>query len=127
MSKWMIVIVVMVWISGAIVAQVSEDIFFLEKPVAELEKEIYKATRKHALYSYNIANATTPGFEPILYPEDEAELKRIMALNNGFSEKVLLEHMTSLMAKNRNIQASYLTLYKKRFDTYRQIVTAGKK
>ena len=107
-------------------AQNSDDILFY--PVdSKLEKAIYKATKKHALFSYNIANATTPGFEPILYPEDQAELNQIIPNNKELRKKVILEHMTASMAKNRNLQASYLTLYKKRFDTYRQIATMGKR
>ncbi|MBI60479.1 hypothetical protein CL657_04615 [bacterium] len=108
------------------VAQNSDDILFY--PVDnKLEKAIYKATKKHALFSYNIANITTPGFEPILYPEDQAELNAIIPNNSELREKVLLEHMSSSMARNRNLQASYLTIYKKRFDTYRQIATMGKR
>lgn len=93
----------------------------------KLEEAIYKATKKHTLYSYNLANITTPGFEPLLYPEDRRELEQIMPVGGTYSEKVLLEHMTSMMARNRNLHASYLTLYKKRFDTYRQIATMGKR
>ncbi len=108
------------------VAQNSDGILFY--PVdSKLEKAIYKATKKHALFSYNIANITTPGFEPILYPEDQAELNAIIPNNSELREKVLLEHMSSSMARNRNLQASYLTIYKKRFDTYRQIGTMGKR
>ena len=107
-------------------AQNSDDILFY--PVdSKLEKAIYKATKKHALFSYNIANITTPGFEPILYPEDQEELNAIIPNNSELREKVLLEHMSSSMARNRNLQASYLTIYKKRFDSYRQIATMGKR
>ena len=114
-------------LSGAIIAQEDANGLLLYPADTLLEKAIYKATKKHALFSYNIANITTPGFEPILYPEDQAELNQIIPKNEELREKVLLEHMSSSMARNRNLQASYLTLYKKRFDTYKQIATMGKR
>ncbi len=120
-------IMIGIYLGGALVAQQYIDKMLFYPVDQKLEKAIYKATKKHALFSYNIANATTPGFEPILYPEDQAELNQIIPNNKELRKKVILEHMTASMAKNRNLQASYLTLYKKRFDTYRQIATMGKR
>ena len=122
-------LVILIVIYGGVYsyAQQSVDSMLFYPVDKKLEKAIYKTTKKHALFSYNIANITTPGFEPILYPEDQAELNAIIPNNSELREKVLLEHMSSSMARNRNLQASYLSLYKKRFDTYRQIATMGKR
>ena len=103
------------------------DHLFFDKTVYMLEEAIYKSTQKHALYSYNIANMNTAGFKPILFPEDQEELNKIVPGDSAYAEKVLLEHMSSSMARNRNLQSSYLSLYKKKFDTYRQIATMGKR
>lgn len=103
------------------------DKLLFDRSMQGLEKAIYKATAKHALYSFNIANITTAGFEPILFPEDQKQLEEMVPVNTAYANKVLLEHMTASMATNRNLQASYLALYKKRIDTYRQIATMGKR
>jgi hypothetical protein len=99
----------------------------LTKADIDLENAIYKASLKHALYSYNIANATTPGFKPILFPEDELELSQMVLNNEDHFEKVVLEHMTASMGRNKNLHSGYLALYKKRFEIYKTVVTAGKK
>jgi len=95
--------------------------------VNDLENEIRRVVRKHALYSYNIANATTPGFSPLLYPEDQIELEQIVPENDEMFQRVLLEHMTTNMARNRNKHNAYLLIYKKRFEVYRQVASLGKK
>ena len=79
------------------------------------------------MYSYNIANISTPGFSPLLYPEDQAELEKIVPENDEMFKKVLLEHMTTNMARNRNKHNAYLLIYKKRFEVYRQVASLGKK
>lgn len=95
--------------------------------VNDLEEEIRKAVKKHALYSYNIANVSTPGFSPLLYPEDQLELQQIVPENDEMFQKVLLEHMATNMARNRNKHNAYLLIYKKRFEIYRQVASLGKK
>ena len=95
--------------------------------VNDLENEIRRVVRKHALYSYNIANVTTPGFSPLLYPEDQIELEQIVPENDEMFQRVLLEHMTTNMARNRNKHNAYLLIYKKRFEVYRQVASLGKK
>ena len=97
-----------------------------DKSMSNLEEAIYFTNKKHALYSFNIANISTPGFEPILYPEDQLELQQ-MSPDNQYSGKVLLEHMSTSLARNRNFNSAYISLYKKRLDTYRQIATMGKR
>ena len=104
----------------------SSSSMLLHSSMDQLEDAMKYATRKHTVYSFNIANITTPGFEPILFPEDQQELNR-MAQNDEYSDKVILEHMTTGMAKNRNLHSGYMAIYKKRFDTYRQIATMGKR
>ena len=93
----------------------------------ELESAIKKAIQKHALYSFNIANATTPGFSPILFPEDQAEFEALLPKNQPYSSKVLVEHVSAKMAENSRRHAAYYALYKKRIDNIRQVVTLGKK
>ena len=107
----------------------SDDImgYMIDPVVNGLEKEIDRSIRKHALYSYNIANVSTPGFSPVLFPEDRIELEKIVPDNDEMFQKVLLEQMTTNMARNRNRQNAYISIYKKRFEIYRQVATLGKK
>ena len=108
-----------------IVAQPNNKMLF-DKSMSNLEEAIYFTNKKHALYSFNIANISTPGFEPILYPEDQRELQQ-MSPDSQYSGKVLLEHMSTSLARNRNYNSAYISIYKKRLDTYRQIATMGKR
>ena len=119
-------IIILLCLTNFIFAQGAIDSMLLDKTMNQLEDSIKYAAQKHAIYSFNIANITTPGFEPILFPEDQRELQQ-MAQNNEYSKKVLLEHMSTTMARNRNLQSGYMAIYKKRFDTYRQIATMGKR
>lgn len=113
--------------ASSLLGQSQDKFLFFDPSTNQLEQEIYKTTKKHALYSYNIANITTPGFDPILYPEDQQKLDRMVPRDSEYFKKALLEHLSATMAVNKNVQASYLSLYKKKFDTYRQIATMGKK
>ena len=93
----------------------------------KLREAILVSIRKHALYSYNIANATTPGFKPILFPEDEQELSQIIPEGQPYSDKVVIEHLSAKLAENSRRHAAYYALYKKKIDNLRQVVTLGKK
>ena len=114
-------------LSHALIAQMDMSSILYDSSVQALEEGVKKAARKHTIYSYNLANVTTPGFEPILFPEDELELKKMAPMDREYFQKVLLEHMSTSLARNRNFHAAYLGLYKKKFEIYRQVATLGKK
>ena len=127
MIRVKITIMFFMLLTTSIFSQVTIDQIFFDSSVQGLENEIYRSAQKHTLYSYNLSNANTPGFEPILFPEDEAELYSMVPKDSEYFQKVLLEHMTTSMARNRNEYAAYLALYKKKFEIYRQVATMGKK
>lgn len=114
-------------LSLSINAQTNMEKMLYDSSVQSLEEAVKRSARKHTLYSYNLANATTPGFEPILFPEDQIELEKIAPMDKQYFQKVLLEHMSSSLARNRNHHAAYLALYKKKFEIYRQVASLGKK
>jgi len=95
--------------------------------VHSLEEALHETSRRQAIYSYNLANATTPGFQPIMFDDDQRELLQMIPENSEYFSKIVVEHMSSKMAINRGRQAAYQALYKKMFDNYRQVVTMGKK
>ena len=95
--------------------------------VHSLEDALHETARRQAIYSYNLANATTPGFQPIMFDDDQRELLQMIPENSEYFSKIVVEHMSSKMAINRSRQSAYQALYKKMFDNYRQVVTMGKK
>jgi hypothetical protein len=103
------------------------DSMLFTSAVPRLEEAIHETSRRHAIYSYNLANATTPGFEPILFEDDQRQLLNMVPENSEYFAKVVVEHMSAKMAVNRGRQQAYYALYKKMFDNYRQVVTLGKK
>ena len=98
-----------------------------DSSMPKMEQEIYKTSKKQALYSYNLANASTPGFEPILTEEDQRELLEMVPAGSEYFSKVLIEHIASKMASNGRRHMALYALYKKKIDYYKQIATMGKK
>ncbi|RAP39165.1 hypothetical protein DID80_00745 [Candidatus Marinamargulisbacteria bacterium SCGC AAA071-K20] len=92
-----------------------------------LEGAIMDVGRRHAIYSYNLVNASTPGFTPYLFPDDSRELANMAPTDMKYFSKVLVEHMTTKMAENSKRQSAYYALYRKKMDNYRMVVTFGKK
>jgi len=103
------------------------DRVFMDQSTYLLEDSILETSRKHAIYSYNLANATTPGFEPILPEADRREIFEMAPPGSEYFSKVMVEHMTAAMAKNRGRQSAYYALYKKKIENYRMVMTFGKK
>ena len=103
---------------------------YLNDPTGRsLQQAIEYTSRKHAIYSYNIANATTQGFEPILLPEDKIELERLFAVapeDKNYLSKVIIEHFMAKIAQNNKKQQALYVLYKKRVENFRKVVSLGK-
>ena len=105
------------------------DTMLYDSSMGTLENAVKETSRRHAVYSYNLSNATTPGFRPILFAEDQAEIYELAppGVANTYFNKVLLEHQTAKLARNRSRQSAYYALYRKKLDNYRQILSLGKK
>ena len=92
-----------------------------------LEEGIMDTTRRQAIYSYIIANISTPQFEPIRYlPADDVKELRSMLPDLKLSKEVILEFVMSKMAENSKRQSSYTTMWKGKKDSLTRIVTLGK-
>ena len=108
---------------------VQNSVLMGDKTGIKLEKAIHYSGKKQAIYSYNVANATTPDFIPLLLPEDRAELKRLFDVdpeNQEYLNKVMIEHFMAKIAENNKRQQALYTLYKKRIENMRKVVTLGK-
>ncbi len=92
---------------------------------AKLEIGIRKSSKLQAIYAYDIANLATPGFNPILPPEDVRTLKEL-TISGRTNKDILLEFLMGKMSENAKRYTSYLTLWKSDIDLLRRIVTLGK-
>lgn len=104
-----------------------ENLLF-DNTTNRLKHAILYASDKQALYAYNIANASTTGFKPILTQEDAAQLAQILPDDDQDNDRgVMMEFLMSRMANNRIQHAAYINLQKKKFEIIRQIATLGKR
>ncbi len=101
------------------------DAIFMSKKYASLEEGLRMSAKKQALYAFNIANLSTPGFVPILTPEDQSILRDVSPSQEK-SKEVLLEFLMSRMAENSKKYNALLALWKLKIDNNKRIVTLGK-
>jgi hypothetical protein len=114
--------------SASLFAQASSyefDAMLFGPKLSSLTEEIQDTSRKQALYAYNVANLTVPGFKPILPPEDQKMLNNL-AGQQGYSQEVLLEFIMSRMTENTKRYNAYLALFKSKVDLVRRVVSLGK-
>ena len=102
-----------------------ENVLF-DDTVDRLKQIILHSSRKQAIYAYNIANATTPEFTPVLPREDQRLLVRTFPDGN-YTRDALLELVLTKMTENRSRYNAYINLQKKKFEIIKQVSTLGKK
>ena len=89
---------------------------------AALKKAAIEASQRQAIYSYNIANASTPGFKPKHF-EDELDLaERKLKLKEEFN----LEEEMAKMNENRLFQSAVLKILSTRGAVKHRIMLMGK-
>lgn len=99
-----------------------------EKTMKNMEEAIKLSGKKHAAYSYNVANANTPGFKPILFEDDIQEIQAMFPDNaSHYTNKVMIDHMAAKIVENNSKRSGYVALYKKRLENLRMVATLGKK
>ncbi len=92
-----------------------------DKPMQGLASAIKIATRKQAIYSYNISNASTPGFRPIRF-EDELEDAETKIENQEFN----IEEEMARMNENRLQHSALVRILYTKAQLMRKVVTLGK-
>ncbi len=90
-----------------------------------LHEGIRETSRKQAIYAYNIANLASPGFKPVLPPDDQALLDELTAAK-GNSQEVLLDFLMARMTENSKRYNAYVAIWKAKLDSVRRIITLGK-
>lgn len=101
------------------------DVLF-DDVVNKLGNSVMDASHKQAMYSYDIANIQTPGFKPILTPEDEEFLRRTLP-EDGMNTQVMMEHFMARLTENRSKHSAYVKLMMTKLGITRQVATLGKR
>ncbi|MCP4049194.1 MAG: hypothetical protein GY730_00595 [bacterium] len=104
----------------------AENILF-DDTMSNLKKAILHASKKQSLYAYNISNATTPEFNPVLEQDEYRQLASILPPGEENNRKVMMEFILTKMSENRLKYNAYFSLQKKKFEILRQVATQGKK
>ena len=106
-------------------ANIAEEILF-DQTTRQLSQSIKEASHKQAVYSYNIANMMTPGFEPVLFEEDYERLADVLPGNAPNSE-IMMEHFVARLTENRSKHSGYVKLMNMKLGMMRQAASGGKK
>ncbi|MGE4169400.1 MAG: flagellar basal body protein [Candidatus Margulisiibacteriota bacterium] len=91
-----------------------------------LATAINGAAEKQSMFSYNIANASTPGFRPVLSPEDSLEFRNLVPANHQDSD-IMIEYFMAKLTENRSHQSAYIKLFTTKMGILRQVATLGKR
>ena len=102
----------------------SSDILFDDTAV-KLEKAIYDMNARQRAVAYNVANASTPGFRPVRYPDEIAEAIRLYGTDQILGEVNIDDEMVK-STQIRLKQTAYVRLLTTKIGITRKVVTLGK-
>jgi len=103
-----------------------EKVFYSDY-YTSVERGIYEASRRHALYTYIISNLATPGFDPVkLLPEEDKSLLKATLPEGKYNQDVIAEFVITRMAENNRKDTALMTIWKNKKDSLSRIVTLGK-
>ena len=94
----------------------------------KLTEAVKESGRRQAVYSYIIANASTPeiDLEGLLLPDDQVRYRRVVP--EGEDPMVaMLEFVSARMGENSKRQNAYLLLMKKKFDILNKVISKGQR
>ena len=102
----------------------SSDILFDDTAV-KLEKAIYDMNARQRAVAYNVANASTPGFRPVRYPDEIAQAIRLYGTDQILGEVNIDDEMVK-STQIRLKQTAYVRLLTTKIGITRKVVTLGK-
>lgn len=106
-----------------------ERLFYSDYYVS-VENTIRSMSHKHAIYSYIVANASTPEIDlfALLPEEDKIELQRMfpMTEEEANADDVILEFVLSKMAQNSKRLQVLTTIWGNKAKTLKNVVSLGK-
>jgi flagellar basal-body rod protein FlgB len=87
-----------------------------------LEKAMKVSATKQSVIAHNIANANTPGYEPLDF---DAELGK--AIKRQDKKKVMIEEEMAALSENSVRYSAYVKLISSKMNVLRTIATQGRK
>ncbi len=89
---------------------------------SRLERSMEIATRRQEVITHNIANAKTPGFEPLAF--DEHLMQAVKRLDK---KSVVLEDELAALTENSIKYSSYVKMLSTKINVLRTIATQGRR
>lgn len=99
----------------------SEPVLF-DSAFNSLEHAMRVATQRQAVIAQNIANAKTPGYQPLDF--DEELMKAVKRMDN---KEVVLENELAALTENSIRYSAYTKLMASKSAVLRSIITQGRK
>ena len=106
----------------------SEDIVsnvLFDQTSVKLERAIYEMNKRQKATAYNIANATTPDFKPVRFPDEVEEAKRMYG-SSRMLESVNIDDEMVKSTKIRLLHSAYVRLLTTKIGITKKVVTLGK-
>jgi len=88
----------------------------------QLEQAMQITTMKQEIIAHNIANAKTPGYEPLTFDEE-----LMMAVQKQGQKEVVLEEELADLSKNALKYSSYVKMLSSKLSVLRTIAAQGKR
>ncbi len=122
-NRWLILAIVgLIWALPYKGMAALDDVV-MDATSQELMKGIDEESRRHAIYSYNIANAATPGFRPIHIEGDD----RIGGITmDSMQNEVVLDAELGKLTKARLRHSALNKLLSTKMQISKRIFTFGK-
>ena len=114
-------------LTGSLRANALEDLLF-DETTQKLGEAIIDAGKRQAIYSYIIANASTPGvdLEKLLPPDDKVLFQRLLPEGED-SMEILLEFVLLRVGELSKRQGGFTALYKKKNEMLKQVISKGQR
>jgi flagellar basal body rod protein FlgB len=99
-----------------------EPLSLFDRSFSDLERAMQVATQKHAVIAHNIANAKTPGYQPMTFDE---ELMR--AVKRQDQKQVVLEDEMAALTQNSIKYSACVKLMASKINVLKTIATQGRR
>ena len=100
---------------------------FYSAPYKTLQEGVLESSKRHAIYSYIVANLSTPGFDFYAYlpPDDQRVLAETLP-DTALSNQVMTEFLMTRIAINSRRYSALMTMWGGKKNMLTKVVTLGK-
>jgi hypothetical protein len=122
-----VVIALLIGLGQPVQAYDIESMLF-DNTSIRLYESVIEANRRQAVYSYIIANASTPEIDlvALLLPDDRIQFQRKVPAGEEDSGLVM-EFVMAKVGENTKRQNAYILMMKKKFDMLKTVISKGQK